>query len=598
MNEKMTYALYGDDSFVAPTPEALRAGPLTLLYDNGDLRRIRIGKTELISRIYAALRRDDWGTPPAVRTEIERIIGEDSFRIVYDARHSDAASGLDFQWRGTLIGTADGTITFDFEGEALSTFRRNRIGICVLHPASQAGAACTIRHTDGAEESGIFPDTIAPHQPFFDIAALTFDAADGATATLEFSGDVFETEDQRNWLDASYKTYSTPLSIPYPVEVPAGTRIRQTVRFGLRASGFGLRGGEGNAPLTVTVTQEKAGRFPGFGLTLPGLAVPSAVKQRVGAVRFDHFRAEIDAAQSNWPETLASGIRQAKRLDAPLMVAVKNAALLTGPIAEADAVVDWLLVAPTPEAINAARTALPDGARIGGAWPGNFVDLNRDRDSVAGLDTLSYAANPQIHAFDNASVMETPPILLETQRTARTFADSKPLMIGPLTLYGPYYPDDVRQKSLFGAAWYLAALSYAAQSGAERITLCEPAGPRGILDKDGTVYPIYGLLSAVGTTTGGIALKADMSDATSVAALVILSEEGDWLDVFVANLTAQEQEITVRGLLGDSARVRILDETTAPAFGDSRAIPAADKKLTLTLRPFSIAQVITGAGIV
>ena len=243
---------------------------------------------------------------------------------------------------------------------------------------------------------------------------------------------------------------------------------------------------------------------------------------------------------------------------------------------------------------------LPATARIGGAWPGNFVELNRDREAVAGLDTLSYSANPQIHAFDNVSILETPPTLLAMQRTARTFApagEATPLMIGPLTFYGPYYPEDIRQKSLFGAAWYLAALAYAAQGGAERITLCEPAGTRGIVATDGTLYPLYNLLSAIGTTTGGETVRTEVSDAVSIAAFSVLSEDGDWLDTFVANLTATPQEMTVRGLLGEAVRIRVLDETTAPRFGDSLAVPSPNKTLTVTLQPFATAQIITGRSV-
>ena len=357
--------LYGDAAFIAPVSEPLRAGPLTLMYDNGDLRRIRLGTQELVSRIYAAVRGDDWGTPPAVRTEVERTIGEDSFRIVYDSRHTDAAKGIDFTWRGALTGTAEGTITFDLDGEALSTFRRNRIGICVLHPASLAGAACAVRHANGSEETGFFPDTISPHQPFFDIAALSFSAGDGATATLTFFGDIFEMEDQRNWLDASYKTYSTPLSLPYPVEVTAGTQIRQRAQLeirGIESAPVLIPALQSLIPI-ISVTGDKTGRFPGFGLSLPEKAVSSVVKQRIGAVRFDHFRAEIDAAQGNWRETLAEGLRQAKRLDAPLIVAVKNGERLSEPIADAETVMDWLLLSPTAEAIAAARgDASGDGA--------------------------------------------------------------------------------------------------------------------------------------------------------------------------------------------------------------------------------------------
>ena len=38
-------------------------------------------------------------------------------------------------------------------------------------------------------------------------------------------GETFETEDQRNWSDASFKTYGTPLHLPFPVEVEEGTRV-------------------------------------------------------------------------------------------------------------------------------------------------------------------------------------------------------------------------------------------------------------------------------------------------------------------------------------------------------------------------------------
>ena len=35
-------------------------------------------------------------------------------------------------------------------------------------------------------------------------------------------GDTFEMEDQRNWSDASYKTYVRPLALPWPYVLPAG----------------------------------------------------------------------------------------------------------------------------------------------------------------------------------------------------------------------------------------------------------------------------------------------------------------------------------------------------------------------------------------
>ena len=35
-------------------------------------------------------------------------------------------------------------------------------------------------------------------------------------------GDTWETEDHRNWTDASFKTYSRPLSLPYPYAIAKG----------------------------------------------------------------------------------------------------------------------------------------------------------------------------------------------------------------------------------------------------------------------------------------------------------------------------------------------------------------------------------------
>ncbi len=593
--------LYGDPDFTPPTTESLRAGPLTLIYENGELRRIRLGETELVNRIYGAIRGDDWGTPIGSLSEIEKTLGEDSFRIVYESRHTEPSKGIDFVWRGTLTGSADGTITFDFDGEALSTFQRNRIGICVLHPASLTGTPCTIEHPDSSREDSVFPATISPLQPFANITALSYQASQTAGFQIEFTGDIFETEDQRNWLDASYKTYSTPLELPYPVEVPANSRIRQTVT--LRIQGETSQPQSVSVPSypgadSVVVTREQCGRFPGFGLSLPeNIQVSSVIKQRIGAVRFDHFRAIIDASSDNWQDTLSACLRQAKRLDAPLMVAIQNGEDLKGALREADAVAEWQLIDPTPEAVTAARASLPAGTHIVGGFEGNFEALNRRREVASLVDALYVPGNPQIHAFDNRSIQEVPPTIQDVQKTVSDFAPGKPLLIGPLTFYGPYHPEDVRQQGLLGASWYLAALSYAAQSGAERITLCGVSGAGGIVSDSGEPYPLYNMLSPIGTATGGTTHRTIVSDPDSIAALAIHSEDEAWQDIFVANLTAQERTISISGLLGESARVRILDARNAPRYSESRPANAPNKTLSLTLAAFAIAQVITGDSI-
>ena len=71
---------------------------------------------------------------------------------------------------------------------------------------------------------------ISPHQPAMDIESLAW-THDGVATRVAFAGEVFEMEDQRNWTDASYKTYSTPLSRPFPVVIPEGGVIEQSIVF-------------------------------------------------------------------------------------------------------------------------------------------------------------------------------------------------------------------------------------------------------------------------------------------------------------------------------------------------------------------------------
>ena len=70
----------------------------------------------------------------------------------------------------------------------------------------------------------------SPHQPAMDIRSLAWTLRRRRHDRDPFDGDVFEMEDQRNWTDASYKTYSTPLERPFPVVVPDGARHRAVGR--------------------------------------------------------------------------------------------------------------------------------------------------------------------------------------------------------------------------------------------------------------------------------------------------------------------------------------------------------------------------------
>jgi hypothetical protein len=205
----------------------LMAGNLQAVYQKGSIRHISDSKNEIIRMIYSAVRDREWMTVEPSITDEEFDIKPDSFKISFDCSYR--AGDMDFVARYTLEGSSDGSIIFEMDGEALSFFEKNRIGFCVLHPVEEcAGRECEILNTTDESVLQEFPYFISPDQPFRDIRTMKWNCG-RKICRIDFHGDIFETEDQRNWTDASYKTYCTPLDLPSPVMIKKGTKIRQRV---------------------------------------------------------------------------------------------------------------------------------------------------------------------------------------------------------------------------------------------------------------------------------------------------------------------------------------------------------------------------------
>lgn len=199
----------------ADEPIPLRAGPLSMVFDadNAMLRYLRVGRIEVLRGINAPVRNQFWGTVIPKVTNVKVADGGDQFTVSFDA--SCRERDVDFSWKGRIVGDTSGHVVFTFDGEARSTFRRNRIGFCILHGPSAAGQRWIIEDTNGAKAPGRFPSFISPHQPAKNIREISHELAPGIWAHVRCEGDVFEMEDQRNWTDASFKTYCTPLEIPF-----------------------------------------------------------------------------------------------------------------------------------------------------------------------------------------------------------------------------------------------------------------------------------------------------------------------------------------------------------------------------------------------
>jgi hypothetical protein len=340
-----------------PLPEqiALRAGPLSLVYENGDLRYIRLGQHEIVRRIYVAVRDRNWGTVLPVLSSVQIEAGDDTFHITYDADHQQG--DLRFTWRATIAGEADGTIRFAIDGQAQTTFLRNRIGFCLLHPDTCAGAAARIEHVDGVIEAGQFPRYIAPQAvidgaihpvyPFAEMRAMSHEVAPGAWAEVRFAGEIFEMEDQRNWIDGSYKTYGTPLRLPFPAEITAGARVEQVVTLTLRderrttndetADKETRRQGDKEQlnlpvswspglPVSLVVGGQSSvvGRLPHIGLGAASHGQPLSEREleRLRTLNLSHLRVDLRLADSAYVAALRRAVDEATALGVALEVAL------------------------------------------------------------------------------------------------------------------------------------------------------------------------------------------------------------------------------------------------------------------------------------
>ena len=114
-----------------------------------------------------------------------------------------------------IEGSTEG-LKFSMEAIPATNFITNRTGFVILHPLIDiVGQPVEIEETNGSIREVISLE-IKPDQPFFNIRSLTNFFDSGVKVSIKFSGDKFEMEDQRNWLDASFKTYSGSLLDLWP----------------------------------------------------------------------------------------------------------------------------------------------------------------------------------------------------------------------------------------------------------------------------------------------------------------------------------------------------------------------------------------------
>ncbi|HEY4804315.1 MAG TPA: hypothetical protein VIH96_17015 [Paraburkholderia sp.] len=628
-----------------PVPPArrLEAGPWSAWLIDGALHDIRHEGTEVIRAVSFLVRDKDWGT---CRPDIEHIDIEETaagFHVAYEARCANP-DGHALGFVLAIDASSNGPLSFRSDVTTHSDFLAARCGFCVLHPIEGvAGAPARVEHGDGRRESAAFPLLIDPWQPFKDIAAIEHELPNGSTVRCTFTGDVFEMEDQRNWSDASFKTYSRPLELLWPYTLEAGVTFAQTVTLGVsgarRAQDAARAAGNARVSRAIkigvgpghTARQEA---MPAIGVAIAAheadvalahLSLLSELGPQQLTLSFDPLAGDGVAALGRFAQLQReSGVNAVLEFALP-GVEVPRAELshLAAQIDQAGLALTGIVVSPAvhrqsnppgsasppcpalDEVYREARSAFPS-LRLGGGMLSYFTELNRKRPPLHRVDWVTHATCPIVHAADDRSVMQTLEAIPHITRSCRALIGERPYAIGPVSIgmrQNPYgsrvmpnpagervamAADDPRQRALFGAAWlagYAAALEGAA---IETLTLGALTGPRGLADVGSGAparYPIFAVAMALSRMAGASRLRVTRSgDAARVACLAARHADGT-IELVLANLSDAPREVQFE--FGQALRATCLDESTVAGLREPHAPWNLLSGEPLTLRPFA-----------
>jgi len=343
--------------------------------------------------------------------------------------------------------------------------------------------------------------------------------------------------------------------------------------------------------------------------------------ERLKALRPAHLRVDLKLSDANYAVRLERAVSDSNQLAAPLHIAAilnDNAAeQLKGLRAALDKlkanVSLWLVFHENEEATSeqwlvAARDTLqsyaPNVLFSGGTldW---FTEVNRNRPAPNTPWFTCYSLTPQVHAFDNTTLIENLEAQAFTVESAKRFSP-KPVVISPITLRmrdksDEANPSDVdpRQKSLFGAGWTIGSIARLTMTGhVHSLTYYETAGERGLMNSEGDVFPMYHVFADIAEFGARQIYSSYCTHPLQAEALTLFDSKGR-RRILVANLAGEAQEIKIKS--GTTpGRVRFLDEMNVEqamrepeAF---RKVPGTatqpiSAKLELKMLPYALARI-------
>lgn len=628
--------------------QIVRAGPLVAVLTGAEISRVRVGRTPLVDRVRVVVRDQRWNVIPSEVRVVERHVGDDSFVVHLEVRN--ASGPIEFAWRGEIVGGPDSTLRYGFTGRVERPCECTRLGLAIIHPvASHAARRFRTIGTDGVEREQVFPLAVGP-QVIRDGAlrglcppyqSLAVDLDGGAVLELAFEGDEFEMEDERNWTEYGFKSYSGPFARGWPLYLDPETPVEQSVSI----SYMGTQANDGNEDAGVRLNPLVTRRVPeiGFGVASHHDALSIRERNLLASLRPAYVLSDLHPARAGWQEELSSAVQTGRALDCPVAAALH---LTSEWRSELDALAAAHTTKDTPLAMVSLFSQIDDDeddsynsgtppeiaqygvaalrAKIGGlpiavGSDRCLAEVIRTPPSIGSADAISFSASPSGHADEDWAILTNLSALGDAVRTLHAYLPDVPVIVSPITLQirsggGPRPPGgqgslptqvDVRQMSLLGAGWTLGSLAQLCTADAWRATYYETTGWRGVIECDrgspnpafpsrpGDVFPMYYVFRDVADLR--IHRPIGVQPRGPVCALAF--ERADGCSVLLANLSPTRRRVSIGPLPGSAVGVRVLNSVTAeqamrePNARIAHPMDLVGSTLSMVLRPYAYVRI-------
>lgn len=522
-------------------------GDIRYRLDRTQITTLACRGREFVRRIFVTVRDHQWRETPPTRWEEKPLDVGHGFAL----RALHRSSSVEFEWEG-VFRIERNIFTFSMEGRALRDTDICRVGLVVLYPIRPLiGALLRTEGPDGQQyfriEREISPQRVidaVPQGMTPPFSSLSFEELQGGSAlSCRFNGELFEFEDQRNWGDASFKAYCTPLRSGFPRLMKNGTVIRQEVQMTL-APCSALAANRSDSVFEARIADQKdAFRFPELGSAgLPETASKesgpawSYVRLDVADLRsYSRATRDIEQIQAGTKVELCASLSDDDSSDGAFLALLQRfgssirrvlvRGLGVGLSSEKN-------VARLRKVLHDAGAPLPQFLV---STAGHFVELNRDNPPLR-LDGVAFPFCSTVHLADHRTVSESPSVVADMVLSARKLSGQDEITISPLALFYPSrgVADAIPRE--IAIPWALAVLIEAAKAQVTSVTLAVDL--LAALSASGLPH----LFNLLGSWSGEELRPVNIA-CEDIYVAIMASKNHEWQQVIFVNLSESPIEI-------------------------------------------------------